>query len=156
MGDEDLFEQSNSRRRPISGADRRVLVACHRLAIDFTEPDQLPIRYRKRGDASWRPRESNRIPEIDSRFAVSVGIWRVTIETMLAKLDKDQAWRFIELQPQVDLPLKSVAENADFCAFIDYLILRRDVEDCDSGELGALAKLSSAFQRRVEQVIAES
>jgi len=91
--------------------------------------------------------------EIEKRFKVNVQVWRSLIETMLAKLKHDQAWRFVDLCPQVDGPIETIADNRDFCAFTDYLILRRDKEKCDSDELGSLAQLSVAFQRQVEKRI---
>ena len=55
------------------------------------------------------------------------------------------------LAPQIDGDITKVTDNADFCDFIDYLILRRDKENCDADELGGLAQLSTAFQREVEK-----
>ncbi len=150
----DLFAHPPSDKRVPSRTEDRVTLACHRLAVEFTEEDQLPVRYRKRGDSTRKPREPKKDSEIEKRFKATVQSWRSLIETMLAKLEQDQAWRFIDLRPQFDGgKLKSVAENPDFCAFNDYLILRRDKENCEPDELGGLAQLSVAFQREVEKRI---
>jgi hypothetical protein len=149
----DLFQHAPSAAKHPSAEEDRVNLACHRLAVEFTEDDQLPARYRKRSDSTQKVRKAKEDSEVEKRFRANVQAWRTLIDTMLAKWDNDQAWRFINLCPQFDGPIKSVADNADFCAFIDYLILRRDKEDCDSDELGGLAQLSVAFQREVEKRI---
>jgi hypothetical protein len=149
----DLFAHAPSAQKLTSRTEDRVTLACHRLAVEFTEEVQLPVRYRKRGDSVRKPREPKRDSEIEKRFTVTVQAWRSLIETMLAKLDHDQAWRFIDLSPQVGGSIKTIADNRDFCAFINYLILRRDKEECDPDELGGLAQLSVAFQREVEKRI---
>lgn len=149
----DLFPHApNAHTHPSAKADS-VNLASHRLAVEFTEDDQLPARYRKRSDSMQKVRKANEDSDVEKRFRANVHAWRTLIETMLAKLDNDQAWRFINLRPQFDGPIKSVAENDDFCAFIDYLILRRDTEKCNSDELGSLAQVSVAFQREVEKRI---
>lgn len=150
----DLFQHMpNAAKQPFAEEDK-VKLASHRLAVQFTEDDQLPARYRKRMDSTQKIRKAKEDSDVEKRFRASVQGWRTLIQTMFAKLDNDQAWRFINLCPQFDGPIKSVADNGDFCAFIDYLILRRDRENCDSDELGGLAQLSVAFQREVEKRIA--
>jgi hypothetical protein len=149
----DLFQHAPSAAKHTSAEEDRINLASHRLAVEFTEDDQLPVRYRKRSDSTKKVRKPDEDSDIEKRFRANVHAWKTLIDTMLAKLDKDQAWRFINLCPQFDGPIKSVADNADFCAFIDYLILRRDKEKCDSDELGGLAQLSVAFQRAVEKPI---
>ena len=47
--------------------------------------------------------------------------------------------------------ITKLTQNKDFSDFIDYFILRRDTERCDSDELGGLALLSVAFQREIEK-----
>ncbi len=73
------------------------------------------------------------------------------INTMFEKLDKSLAWRFLNIAPLPDNESKSLAYNKDFCDFIDYLVLRRDKENCDADELGRLAMLFSSFQRVLEK-----
>ena len=146
----DLFADTN---RPNAAADTHdpIEVAAYRLAVQFTEDQLLPTRYRKTADSDQRRRKAKQDSDVEKRFKENVQAWRTLIETMLGKLQAAQAWRFINLAPQVDGDLAKVTDNADFCDFIDYLILRRDKEDCDADELGGLAQLSTAFQWEVEK-----
>jgi len=130
-----------------------VELASHRLAVHFTEDNQLPARYRKRSDSARKTRKSKEDSEIEKRFRANVESWRVLIETMLAKLNPAQAWRFINLSPRIDEGTTKLTDNTDFCAFIDYMILRRDKPQCDADELGGLAALLGAFQREIEKHI---
>ena len=77
--------------------------------------------------------------------------WKQLIETMLTKINEGQAWRFINLSPQVDNTMKKVTDSRDFCDIADYLALRRDQESSGPEELGGLAMLSTAFQHAVEK-----
>jgi hypothetical protein len=131
----------------------RIAVAAYQLAIRFTEDGDLPRRFRRLTNASGKARKTNEDSEIEKRFRSKVESWTRIIETMLAKIDHAQAWRFIRLLPHIDGTLKRISQNKDFCDFIDYLILRRDIEQCDSDELGGLALLSVAFQREIEKQI---
>jgi hypothetical protein len=72
---------------------------------------------------------------------------------MISKIDQEQAWRFIHLLPQIEPEITTLTENKDFCDLNAYLVLRRDIELCDSDELGGLALLSVAFQREIEKRI---
>ena len=153
MKTNDLFQHAPSGAKHPSAEEDRVNLASHRVAVEFTEDDQLPARYRKRSDSTQKIRKAKEDSDVEKRFRANVQAWRTLIDTMLTKLDNDQAWRFINLCPQLDGPVKSVADNGDFCAFIDYLILRRDKENCSSDELGGLAQLSLALQREVEKRI---
>ena len=138
----------------------RIEIAAHRLAINFTEDLDLPTRYRKRPpektDKTATPRKPRKDSDIDKLFRANVASWRHMIDTMLGKLDHLRAWRFIDLVPAVEPNLSRLTDNKDFCAFVDYLILRRDKEKCGSDELGCLAALSVAFQREIEKRIPES
>lgn len=148
----DLFDAKSNQER--GGGDTqlrdRIELASHRLAVDFTEDDQLPARYRKRADSAQKMRKGKEDSEVEKRFRANVQSWRVLIETMLGKLNHDQAWRFINLSPQMDESIAKLTDNTDFRDFINYLILRRDKQKCDSDELGGLALLSVAFQREIE------
>ncbi len=146
----DLFEDT---KRPNTAAQTHdpIEIAAYRLAVLFTEDQLLPTRYRKTADSDQRKRQTKQDSEVEKRFRKNVQAWRTLIETMLGRLQAAQAWRFINLSPQVDGALAKVTDNADFCDFIDYLILRRDKENCDADELGGLAQLSTAFQREVEK-----
>jgi hypothetical protein len=72
---------------------------------------------------------------------------------MLSKIDENQAWRFISLSPNINGAIAKVTDNQDFCDFIDYLVLRRDIEQCGDDELGGIAILSVSFQREVEKYL---
>lgn len=146
----DLFADA---QRPNAAADTHapIEIAVHRLAVQFTEDELLPTRYRRTADSDQRNRKPKQDSEVEKRFRANVQAWRDLIETMLKKLQAAQAWRFINLTPQVDDNIIQVTDNSDFCDFIDYLILRRDKENCGAGELGGLAQLSTAFQREVEK-----
>ena len=88
---------------------------------------------------------------MELRFKANVGKWTQLIETMLAKIDQRQAWRFVNLSPRINSTMRQLTDCSDFCDFTDYLILRRDVENCSADELGGLAALCVAFQREIEK-----
>jgi len=136
-----------------SAADDRIALAAHKLAVHFTEDTELPTRYRRLSEPSRKTRKLKEDSAVEKRFRANVDSWRRLIEKMLAKLDETQAWRFIDLRPQMEGTINKLTENKDFCDFLDYLILRRDKEQCGPDELGGLALLSVAFQREVEKRI---
>lgn len=131
--------------------NERVATAAHKLALRFTEDAELPARFRRQTDSSVKPRRFKEDSDIEIRFRANVDSWARLIETMISKIDQAQAWRFIHLRPQIDGAITKLTQNKDFCDFIDYLILRRDTELCESDELGGLALLSVAFQREIEK-----
>jgi hypothetical protein len=151
----DLFENAKVTKTERDPRGDRISLASHRLAVEFTEDELLPTRYRNSADAAQKKRKAKQDSEVEKRFKTNVQSWRALIETMLDKLEPEQAWRFINLVPKVDGALAKVTDNVDFCDFIDYLSLRRDKENCDADELGGLAQLSFAFQRQVEKHITE-
>lgn len=157
------FFITNANARPnhtLEESSGRIEIAAHRLAVNFTEDLDLPTRYRKRPpdkiDKTATPRKPKKDSEIDKLFTANVASWRHMIETMLGKLDQLQAWRFIDLIPAVEPGLSRLTDNKDFCTFVNYLILRRDKDNCGSDELGCLAALSVAFQREIEKRIPKS
>ena len=136
-----------------SATDDKITLAAHKLAVYFTEEADLPAGYRSLSDPSRKIRKVKVDSGVEMRFKAKVESWGRLIGTMLTKIDEGQAWRFINLRPQLDGPINKLTENKDFCAFVDYLILRRDKEQCGPVELGGLASLSVAFQREVEKQI---
>ena len=136
-----------------SPAEERLTLTAHRLAIRFTEDTDLPARYRKLSDPARKIRKVKEDSEVEKRFKANVEAWAHLIETMLAKIEESQAWRFINLGPHILGTMNKVTDNKDFCDFVDYMILRRDKEQCGPDELGGLALLSVAFQREVEKRI---
>lgn len=131
----------------------RIAKAAHKLALRFTQDTELPLRFRRQTDSSIKPRAVKENSEIEVCFRANVDSWACLIETMITKIDQVQAWRFIQLLPQIEPGITTLTENKDFCDFISYLVLRRDKELCDSDELGGLALLSVAFQREIEKRI---
>lgn len=131
----------------------RIAAAAHKLALRFTEDADLPARFRRKTDSSVKPRKIKEDSDIEKRFRSNVDSWARLIETMIAKIDHAQAWRFVHLLPEIGSPITTITQNKDFCDFIDYLILRRDTEKCEADELGGLALLSVAFQREIEKRI---
>ncbi len=132
-----------------------VEIAAHKLAIRFTEDTDLPARFRRQSDATVNSRKIKEDSDIEKRFRRNVDSWVRLIETMITKIDHAQVWRFVHMLPESDAPITSVTQNKDFRDFIDYMILRRDTEKCDTDELGSLALLSVAIQREIEKRIQE-
>jgi hypothetical protein len=134
-------------------AEDKVALAAHRLEVNFTEDTDLPARYRKSSVPSSKIRKVNEDSVLEKQFKANVEAWRRLIETMLAKIGESQAWRFVNLCPQLDGTIHKASESKDFCDFVDYLILRRDKEQCGPDELGSLVLLLAKFQREVEKRI---
>ena len=132
-----------------------VTVASHRLAVRFAEETQLPARYRRLSDPSRKVSKVKEDSEVEKRFKANVESWRQLIETMLAKIDEGQAWRFINVCPTVANTITRVTDNSDFCEFKDYMIPRRDKEQSGPDELGGLSFLSVALQREIEKQLPE-
>jgi ATP-dependent DNA helicase PIF1 len=158
----DVEESPNERGADLSSAAARLTVAAHRLAVLFTEDINLPVRYRrsaepsrevKDGPPKGKPPKIRKIKKdslVAQRFKENVEVWRRLIETMLAEIEETQAWRFINLCPHFPHPIDRVTANKDFCDFVDYMILRRDVQHGDHDEVGSISMLLFAFQREVE------
>ena len=152
----ELFERPSGampdERASSVATDSRVELAAHRLAVDFTDDADLPPRFRKLS-SSVKPRKTKEDTEMEKRFRANVNSWRQLIETMCAKIGIRQAWQFIDISPEIGPTVRKVTDCKDFCNFIDYLILRRDKEQCGADELGSLAQLSTAFQLAIEKRI---
>lgn len=130
--------------------NNQIDIAAYRLAISFSDDSDIPTRFKKKSEKLMK---INPESDIEKRFQENVAHWKRLIITMLNKLDKSLAWRFINTLPKADTEFISVVDNKDFCDFMDYLILRRDKENCYADELGRLAMLSGAFQRELEKLI---
>jgi len=154
--DKDLFNMQFARMpegsRNGANVDTKVVIAAHRLAVDFTEEANLPVRFRKL-PPSAKSRKIKEDSEVEKRFRANVMSWTQLIETLLAKISNRPAWRFIDLSPEIHPTVRTVTDCKDFCDFVDYLILRRDTEKCGADELGGLAMLLTAFQREIEKRI---
>ena len=128
----------------------RIRIAAQRLAIRFTDDTDLPVRHRK-ASSSTGPRRFKEDSELELRFKDNVRKWTQMIETVLSKVSTQQAWRFIDLSPELGPSVRQITDCEDFCDFTDYLIVRRDKDKCSADELGELALLSVAFQREIER-----
>ncbi|MDH3584815.1 MAG: hypothetical protein OER86_11440 [Phycisphaerae bacterium] len=159
MGKKNLFDNTGikdgSGEPAVASASlrERVSVAAHRLTIQFSEDVDVPARYRKLSNPSQKVRKIKADTDIEKRFRANVESWERLIKTMLDKLDRRQAWRFINLSPDITEGTNRIAEQKDFCDFMDYLFVRREKEKCNADELGGLARLSVAFQREIEKQV---
>lgn len=128
--------------------ENRIDLAATKLAIAFAEDINIPARFKKKSEKKTKQKPDS---NIEIRFKKDIAHWKSLIKTMLNKIDDSLAWRFINIMPSIDQPSKSVAYQKDFSDFIDYLVLRRDKENCSPDELGRLAALSSEFQKELEK-----
>lgn len=153
MSDKDAYSSgldSSTINEPNSKANR-IAIAASRLAIHFTEEADLPARFRK--NSSSKSRKSKDDTEAEKRYKENVETWRHLIETMLGKISHEKAWRYITLSPKANDAEQTLTDNKDFCDFLDYMINRRDKEQCGPDELGYLSMLLSAFQQEVANKI---
>jgi hypothetical protein len=130
---------------------RDIEVISSRLAVMFSDDSDIPNRFKKNNKNKEKKDIQN--SKLEQCFQKNVKNWESVIKTILLKVDDKQAWRFILLNPSIEPELTSVADAQDFIDFTDYFVLRRDIEQCDSEELGLLSVLYSEFQRKIEQTI---
>lgn len=123
-----------------------------KLALSFTEEMYIPTIYRKK---SVRKTETIKSLEsiIRKKFDLNVKHWENLLTTMVSKLDQNKALRYALITPIIEPDISSVVYCNDFIEFLKYLELRRDIENCDPEELGRLAMLHTAFQRKIEDAI---
>ena len=133
----------------LSVIDNEHNTAAHMLAISFIEEADLPSRYKK----DSKSKKINMDSSTEKSFQNNVHQWRKVIDNILISNDDDMAWRFINLAPNVQPGTSRITDCTDFLKFNDYLMHRRDVENCSSDELGRLSMLLGAFQREIEKVI---
>lgn len=115
------------------------------LAIKFTEDILIPTRYKK--TTSKKIRDS----QIENKFNQIITKWESLIEIMYDYLGFEQTNRFIKLSPRIESDVRLVTECQDFLDFTDYVIQRRDIDCCESDELGRLSMLYTAFQEEIEK-----
>ncbi len=132
-------------------ASDRLTIAAHRLTVYFSDDEDLPARYRKANDTTAKARKVKDGALIEKRFKANVKSWTELMNTMLAKIDNEQAWRFFDLSPEIPASVRKLTDCEDFRAFLDYLILRRDKEECSADELGGISRLLCSFQRKIEE-----
>ena len=90
----ELFERPSGampdERASSVATDSRVELAAHRLAVDFTEDNDLPPRLRKLSSPT-KSRRTKEDSEMERRFRANVKSWRQLIETMCGKICISQA-----------------------------------------------------------------
>ena len=124
----------------------------HELALKFEDESDIPQRFKKKISGKSAKEKSDSL--IEQRFQQHIKAWTETIHSILRNvLDKNQAWRFIRINPEVDPFINSVTHCKDFLDFTDLLIQRRDIDMCGADELGTLCMLHTAFQREIERII---
>lgn len=121
-----------------------------RLTKMFLDESEIPAKYKKE-NLSLAPKEKE--TKILLKFIEHLNGWQITIDAMFERLPLFKAFRFIRLDPEVGKEIIGITECADFIDFTDYLILRRDIQNCSDDELGRLCMLSAAFQNVIENVI---
>lgn len=142
--------------------ENQIAVTSIKLAIQFSEASNIPIRFREKKVEEDKTKEEKPKEEkskinfntlIEKRFQENVDAWKMTITHILKKVEPKQAWRFINLTPLEQPDIKSAAYHIDFIDFTDYFVLRRDKENCDHNETGCLAFLHTAFQKKIERTL---
>ena len=130
--------------------DIQIKKTAEELTLKFADDSDIPTRFKK--NSSNKPTKTNLDTKIEFRFRDHVDAWTLLINSILKQIkDKDQAWRFIRVRPLIESSAKSLIDCKDFLDFTDYLIRRRDKENCDDDELGRLCMLQTAFQKEVER-----
>lgn len=127
-----------------------------RLARLFTEEIDLPARLKNKEtkkDKNKTTQKSSENSGVEQRFQDKIKSWEKFIKTMTSKIEKEQASRFLNLNPIVEPNITNAAYCKDFHDFTTYFSLRRDKESCDDEELGQLAQLHTAFQKEIERRI---
>ena len=124
----DLFGTRED-RQACPGDEDRVKVAAHRLAVFFTEEENLPARYRR----SFSPAKARKINEdavLEKSFKANLKSWTELIDTMLSKINNRQAWRFIDLSPEISPTVRRLTDCEDFRVIwiiLSYVGTRRTV-----------------------------
>lgn len=133
---------------------QQIIVSAHQLALAFSEDNEKPQKYKaKHVHHRERRRYVKYKTQNDIIFEENVSQWKQLIEIMLERIEKKLVFRIINLNPNVDLYDDCFTEVKDFITFTDYFILRRNVEICDSEELGRLAVLHTAFHNNIDVII---
>lgn len=134
--------------------NNNIQIVVNQLALKFSEDSDIPSRFKK-DKPKKEDRKTNLNTMIENRFQENIKEWTRVVEIILAKVGNKQAWRFITLKPNIEDEIPNSAYSKDFSDFTDYLILRRDKENCDYKELGNLTMLHTEFQREIDKQIDE-
>ena len=130
----------------------RIITIANQLALKYSEVSDIPSRFKTEEN---KKKSIKKIfnSSIENRFQENVSGWKTVIESMLSILDTEKAWRFILLKPTIEEGIKNAVYSKDFIDFTDYVIIRRDNEDCSDKELGFLALLHTEFQKEINEII---
>lgn len=131
--------------------ESRITTIANQLALKFTDDLDIPSRFKNERNSERKKSTLN--SKVEQRFQKKVNDWKDLIETMLHKIDNEKAWRYLLISPTIESNLETVTKSKDFSDFLDYLVLRRDKENCDSDELGNLCMLHTEFQREIVRQI---
>jgi NAD-dependent DNA ligase len=126
--------------------DTQIDVLAIRLAIVYSEESDVPAKY-KSNKKKMVEKETN----IQQKFDEKINDWKLTLNEMFNCLGKNIAAQYIFFTPVVSKGVKSVTESAQFLQFNEYLIKRRDIENCGDGELGCLVELFGTIQKAIEK-----
>ena len=107
--------------------DKRINSSAERLALLFSDGSDIPTRFRSKKEEKGK---INLNSMIEYRFKENTNSWKTFIEIILSKIEEEQAWRFISLNPKIEKGIESVTNCQDFLDFTDFAIMRRDVENC--------------------------
>jgi hypothetical protein len=130
--------------------ENQINIAAHSLAIGLSDESEIPSRYKK----NTKQRRISADSTIEKSFQENVQQWRNVIQNILNQQNgEDMAWRFINISPMIGTNVTKLTDCEDFIMFTDYLVLRRDDENCSPDELGRLTMLLGAFQREIERVL---
>jgi hypothetical protein len=127
--------------------EKRIDFAALELSLMFSDDSDIPLRFKMKIEDKEK---INLNSAVEKRFKKIVSTWKEFIRLLLSRFEQEQAWRFITLKPKIESNEKSLAYCKDFIDLTDFFILRRDIENCSNTELGKLALLHTAFQKRVE------
>ncbi|WP_421871984.1 hypothetical protein [Marinoscillum sp.] len=129
--------------------NQEIIRKATQLALKFTDESEIPVRYKKKSKKKFDPDS-----KIEINFQEQIQRWKEVIESILTHInDPDQALRFIDSKPIVEDNLATVTKNQDFLDFLNFLIQRRDVDNCGSSELGSLCMLHGVLQKKIESQI---
>lgn len=128
-------------------SEAAVSVAAHKLAIRFTEDTNLPARLQRNSSKKPTAKASSKDSDISRRFQANVDSWILTVNNLIVELDYALAWRLINLNP-VATP-QELSSNTDFLALINHLQKQRNKKNFNAGEIGNLAMLSVAIQKKI-------
>jgi hypothetical protein len=130
-----------------------LIITANQLAFKFSDESEIPSRLKKKDTEKKERQKSNLNSLTEQRFQINVNSWLRVIETILSKIESKKAWRFISTTPEVEPNIKNSAYCKDFKEFNDYLVLRRDIENCDDEEVGLISMLQAEFQKQIDKNI---